>query len=344
MNTNQFSSLKIFRHADKIAKYQAGQTPYPVSVDLSPSNFCNHKCVWCVYANFLKESRDVLEKDVLFSLIDNLKSISVRGINFTGGGEPLTNKSTVEAMEKAYGLGMDVGLITNGALLDKENIKRLKRISKYIRVSLDAGKAKTYSMLHNVDENEFVKVLSMVELLGSIERDTECRVGVQLLQVAENNKETFSITKLLKGYGIHFVEVRPAININNNINEIIGANEPFLADMESLSDEKFKVLIRCERFRMSEGFGKDYENCVSPHFLAAFSADGNFYTCCELLGSKQHMLGNFRYDALENIFNFSRIEKKLKGLNLKNCPKYCKAEMTNRTFEQLSGLIHYNIL
>jgi cyclic pyranopterin phosphate synthase len=86
MNNNQFSSMKIFCHADKISRYQTEETPFPVSVDLSPSNYCNHGCVWCVYSSFLKRSREILEKDILMQLIADLGRVSVRGINFTGGG------------------------------------------------------------------------------------------------------------------------------------------------------------------------------------------------------------------------------------------------------------------
>lgn len=344
MNANQFSSLKIFRHADKISKYQAGQTPYPISVDLSPSNFCNHKCIWCVYSGFLEKSKEVLDKNVLLRLPADLKAIGVRGINFTGGGEPLTNKFTVEAMEKAHNLGMDVGLITNGALLDEDSISRLKLISKYIRISLDAGTPKMYSKLHDVDMKEFERVLSKIELLSKTEVDSKCLVGVQLLQVAENRKETFVMVKKLKTLGVDFVEIRPAINIDNRINEVVEINELDFNGLEKLSNENFKVLVRYERFKLCSGYGKNYNKCISPHFVVAFGADGNIYTCCEFLGCKDYILGSFVDESLEDIFEFDRMEKKLSGLNLSKCPKYCKTELINEAFNRLNSIKHSNIL
>ncbi|MFH1616605.1 MAG: radical SAM protein [Planctomycetota bacterium] len=344
MNDNQFSSMKIFCHADKIARYQAKETAFPVSVDLSPSNFCNHGCVWCVYSKFLEKSKEILNKDVLLQLIADLKTIGARGINFTGGGEPLTNKFTVDAMEKAHDLGIDVGLITNGALLNRDSIGRLKRICKYIRISLDAGAPGTYSRLHGVDMNEFKKVLSSIELLGKTDVTNECAVGVQLLQVAENRKETSSIVQRLKDFRIDFVEIRPAIDIDNTINEVTEINEADIDHLEGFGGEHFKVMVRHERFKMCSGYGKDYNKCISPHFIAAFGADGNVYTCCEFLGSKNYILGNFVNESLEDIFQFNRMEKKLGELNLSKCPKYCKTELINQAFNRLCNIRHFNIL
>lgn len=343
MNDNQFSSMKIFCHADKIARYQSNESPFPVSVDLSPSNFCNHKCIWCVYSGFLKEHKEILDKDILLRLPTDLKAIGVRGINFTGGGEPLINKFTVEAMEKAHGLRMDVGLITNGALLDEDSINRLKPISKYIRISLDAGAAEMYSKLHGVDIKEFEKVLSKIESLGKTKVKSECLIGVQLLQVAENRKETLSMVKRLRTLGVDFVEIRPAININNKINEVVEIDKS-VDEIERLSNEKFKVLVRRERFKLCAGYGKNYNRCISPHFIAAFGADGNVYTCCEFLGNKDYILGNFASENLEDIFRFDRMEKKLSKLNLNKCPKYCKTELINEAFNRLNNTKHSNIL
>lgn len=344
MNDTQFSSMKIFCHADNIARYQAKKTVFPISIDLSTSNFCNHACKWCVYSNFLKESKEILDRKVLLQLITNLKTIGVRGINFTGGGEPLTNKFTVDAMEKAHDLGMDIGLITNGALLNENSINRLKRISKYIRVSLDAGTSSTYSQLHGVSIGEFDKVLSKIELLGKIEVDNECNVGVQLLQVAENKKETFYIIKQLKTFGIDFVEIRPAVDVNNTIDEITSMDESDINDLKKLADEHFNIFVRHQRFDLRSGYGKDYSKCVSPHFIAAFGADGNVYTCCEFLGSEDHILGDFENESLEDIFQFNRVERKLLELNLVKCPKYCKTEMINKAFSRLCNTTHSNIL
>jgi len=343
--TDQFSYLKIFRHGDKIAKYQSAETPFPISVDLSASNFCNHKCIWCVYSKFLNQSKDILEKDILFRLIVDLDNIGVKGINFTGGGEPLTNKFTVDAMEKAYSLGMDVGLITNGSLLDKESIRRLVKITKYIRISLDAGTPETYSKLHQTNIKEFEKVLSNIEYMGMSVCDTNCRVGIQLLLVEENNKEFFSFIEKIKNWGIHFVEIRPAINIHGDVNEVdLADEETYFKSLEDMGNEHLKVIVRRERFRLRFGYGKNYNRCISPHFVSAFGADGNIYTCCELLGYKDNILGNFMENTLRDIFQFNRMEEKLLCLNLNSCPKYCKTDEINRAFNFLKNMEHYNIL
>ena len=43
-----FNAHKILNHFDKLQKIAAGQTVFPITVEIDPSNRCNHRCQWCV--------------------------------------------------------------------------------------------------------------------------------------------------------------------------------------------------------------------------------------------------------------------------------------------------------
>ncbi|MBR9705524.1 radical SAM protein, partial [Candidatus Pacearchaeota archaeon] len=80
----QFSGLKIFKHLDRLCKLRNGEIFYPVSVDFSPTNACNHNCIWCCYGGVFID-RETLDKELMLKIVDELASLGVKGINFTGG-------------------------------------------------------------------------------------------------------------------------------------------------------------------------------------------------------------------------------------------------------------------
>ncbi len=63
--------------------------------------------------------------------------------DFEGGGEPLINKHTLEALRLANDLGIKTAMSTNGRLLTPE----IAASVDYLRVSLNAGTA-AYNMVY----------------------------------------------------------------------------------------------------------------------------------------------------------------------------------------------------
>ena len=93
----------------------------PFYVYLSLSNICNANCVFCdVRQNKLKKC----DIDV-YKLIDELKELNTKYIQFTGGGEPFVNDDIFKYIEYCTKKGIKVNFISNGLNLNEEKIKRL---------------------------------------------------------------------------------------------------------------------------------------------------------------------------------------------------------------------------
>ncbi|HPG30596.1 MAG TPA: radical SAM protein, partial [bacterium] len=114
---------------------------YPISVELSLTNICNQNCVWCSDYELRNRLPGVLKKEIVFKLIDDLKSGGTKGITIEGGGEPTLHPDFCEIVEYIVKSGMSVGMITNGTNLNYGNL-----IDKFewIRVSLDASDREEY--------------------------------------------------------------------------------------------------------------------------------------------------------------------------------------------------------
>lgn len=88
----------------------------PLHVKLHPTNRCNLKCSFCTFAN-----RDNAELSInrIISFLEQAYSIGCRAITISGGGEPLLHPNINEIISYAYQLGISVGIVTNGTVLDK---------------------------------------------------------------------------------------------------------------------------------------------------------------------------------------------------------------------------------
>ncbi|MFQ5811308.1 MAG: hypothetical protein ACE5JM_16950, partial [Armatimonadota bacterium] len=84
-----FDPLKVLRQPERIAAVARGETAPPVTVEIDPTNACNHDCIWCITSGLRARSTATLSRDLLLRLPGELAQYGVRSITFTGGGEPL---------------------------------------------------------------------------------------------------------------------------------------------------------------------------------------------------------------------------------------------------------------
>ncbi len=341
----QFSALKILKHLDRVNGYREGRRTYPISVDLGVSNFCNQNCVWCYYRNYLAGARVMLDKERLFKLIDELAGLGIKGINFSGGGEPLTHPSLVELMEYAHSKDVDVGMITNGVLLNEDKIKQLAQIAKFIRISLSSSTALSYAKFHKTPEASFAKLMDNLRLLGKYGCDTETLTGVLFLLETGTKGELLDTVKLVKKSGLKFIEIR---SIKNTPVFTPGALPDQLNDLTQkameIGSDDFKVIVRNELFRAGEDFGKSYKTCHIHEFVTSISAEGDVYLCCEFEGRKEYAFGNINKDSFADIWASDQRKAVVGGLNLNKCFACCKGDGVNILFDTVDRAEHSNFI
>ncbi|MFW6117560.1 MAG: radical SAM protein [Thermoproteota archaeon] len=98
---------------------------------------CNLNCKHC-YIDAGTDSRQELTTPEALAVVDQLAEAGVTSLAFSGG-EPLMRKDFFEVARHAVDRGLYVSLATNGTLLDKRTVKRLKEIGiHYVEVSIDS--------------------------------------------------------------------------------------------------------------------------------------------------------------------------------------------------------------
>ncbi len=110
----------------------------PLSACIWISDACNLACKYCYAAPFSGKKIDAAR---LYEILDELISNQVFGI-VLAGGEPFMHPDCIKIIEYCVKRNIQVGVLTNGTLLDKKSIKSLDRMVKgkrfILQVSLDS--------------------------------------------------------------------------------------------------------------------------------------------------------------------------------------------------------------
>ncbi|MGC8620163.1 MAG: radical SAM protein, partial [Thermoplasmata archaeon] len=132
-----------------ITKPQVFEAPLLIVWNITKQ--CNLKCLHC-YANAGPfKHKDELTLEEKLNVVDQFDEAGVTMLSFSGG-EPLISPDFWKVAEYASKKGMYTTIATNGTLLTKENVEKLKKIGiKYVEVSLDAPEPKTHDMFRGVE-------------------------------------------------------------------------------------------------------------------------------------------------------------------------------------------------
>jgi len=110
---------------------------------------CNLKCKHC-YSNSGAIREEELTTKQAKEVIDQIADAGVTALAFSGG-EPLTRSDFFEVVRYAADRGLYISVATNGTLLTKEIVQKLKDAKvNYLDISIDGASAKTHDEFRGV--------------------------------------------------------------------------------------------------------------------------------------------------------------------------------------------------
>jgi len=110
---------------------------------------CNLRCKHC-YSNSGEPDQDELTTEQALNVVDQLAEAHVTALAFSGG-EPLTRPDFFQVAKHASDRGLYISLASNGTLLNKENVAKIKAAGvNYIDISIDGASAKTHDDFRGV--------------------------------------------------------------------------------------------------------------------------------------------------------------------------------------------------
>ena len=353
---------KVLYHLDTILDYFDGKNIDPITMEIDPSNACNHSCPFCISGHIhLKKfkgteffNRQMMDKKTLLNLVQDLSNTKIKSIAFTGGGEPTMNPALKEAIiYLKKNSNIQLGMYSNGTMLEKFNLfETIVKSLEWIRVSIDAGKKKSYDNLRVTNSsNNFDVVFSNIKKLIKIKKKLKSKIviGVGFVVTQDNYKEVIDFAKLFKDIDVDYCQFKPEIiqiernGTQDNKKQQI-SSEFWAYKIIDLLNEASQILgkkFESNAYKIEdlivdpEKYGRGYKQCIGSQFQPCIGADGHVYVCTNHRGHKKYSYGNLYEENFKKIWGNIKKRKKIMNIIDKkekfcNCTQLCKPHESNK--------------
>ncbi len=339
-----YTPLKIFHYQETLRSLMSKtETPEPpIHVRIKPINLCNHHCWYCAYkAGDLQLGEDMNQKDQIpedkmMAIAEDLVSMGVKAVTFSGGGEPFLYKSLLKVSKILVDGGVQIASLTNGSKLEGEVAEYFAKHATWLRISLDAWDDASYTASRGVRDGEFQSLLKRISDFANLKGT--CVLGISLIVDQKNAEHVYEIVQLLRESGVNNVKISPCIVSNdgaeNNLyhqpifSSVRSQVERLIKDASSSDFELFDAYHELET-----KFDKEYDWCPFLQALCVIGADLNVYSCQDKAYTDKGLLGSLKERGFAEFWN----EGKTKFYKInpdKDCQHHCVANHKNQILHE----------
>ena len=335
---NIFSSGgdKLLSFPETIRSWQERENFVPVTLEIQPTEICNHRCPGCQAQYVFERSelrsraRSGVELDI--NILDTVWERPPRGVVISGNtGDPLLYSKIPRLLQLLREKAIPTVLITNGQAFTKDIAELAVQCCSGIRISLDAHDEVSFRRTHGVRgcwdavlENIriLVKVNAMKDPAGN-----KCWIGVGYLTSHDNRGGMLSATRLACELSLDYIQFRPFHYEQHSFdNEIQACRE-----LERLPN--FSVLSSTQKYERIGDPTRPYDKCHGSSFYTVLDSRGDFYICCHHVGNPRAKVGSL-HEGSWNDFVSSDLRKKVTArFGLETCPPLCRLDSQNRVLE-----------
>ena len=318
------NKLKLMKSVfDNIVLKRA--TPYIFIFE--PSQLCNCKCIFCYH--WKEHSENELKKEEIFDTLEQVYKLGC-GLLVLNGGEPFIAPHFEDTVKKAYEIGYDINLTTNGSVLSN----RIHKVAKYIdsiTVSLDYPDVR-----HDKDRRlpglfnkaiegikETKKYISDVKINYSIHKDNMDCIR-QMVDLVKDLGCSIYFRLLIReakagadvaDYNLVIDNKEDLKRITEELIQLKKEGAPIISSDSYLSYIKDKIPFRC----------------LISRFILNIDSHGRVYSACpEYEGTKENVFGSIRQEKIRSIW-FGKKAKSFRGFSVRckpslNCYSACILE------------------
>lgn len=356
MDKLKIDSHKLNYHPERIGKWLKAEDywirakkVYPIYLEISPSGICNHRCIFCSL-DFMGYRGKFLDENVLKNQILKMAKLGVKSIMFAGEGEPLLHRKMSEIAVHTKNVGIDVAFTTNATPLTEKFCQKTLGSIAWIKVSINAGRAESYSRIHRAPKEHFSLVLKNIRMAVKIrdENKYSCAIGSQMLLLPENRKEVAILAEKMRDAGCDYFVVKPHSQhpkSHTKHYEKLVYNSDDIDKIENnlkkINNPNFQIIVRKHTaIKLKESL-KPYSKCYAvPFFWAYITAGGDAYSCSIFLGDRRFLLGNIYEQGFREIWEGEKRRQNwlmMKEFNASLCRKACRMDECNRFLHQLKN-------
>jgi len=271
--------VKMFFNKELMKSLTDRKVIPPIHVQLNPTNRCNLNCPFCSCSARDKAIEMPFEK--IMDVMQKFKELGCKSVTITGGGEPLMHENINAIIWTLWMLNIEIGLVTNGVLLNKLATKSLNMLH-WCRVSLG-------------DHRKFEEIEDPLE--KAVKRG---KTDWAFSYVVGEEPNIPLIQKMVEFANEHdFTHVRLV-------------NDIFIAD--KLKDQMKAIKIVLKKLGVDDSkviyqdrgtWTKGTEKCWISLLKPVVGADGKLYPCC----GSQYMFKNPKRDYEGEMGSVEEIEE-----------------------------------
>jgi len=213
----------------------------PEWVHVGIAEGCNYRCSWCrSHSRLLSSGGDQgeLPRRLYDELLEDLRLLGTRLVEFAGLGEPLLRRDAVSMIRAAKEAGLRALLITNGSLLTPELCEELVDLGvDTVNVSLNAARDETHARIHDAPRGDWARIVEMVRYLRRArDRRGDGRpfLSISMVVERENYREILALAEQAVAVGVDHVFFAP-LGVNPASAQLVLTRE---------EDEEARGLVR----------------------------------------------------------------------------------------------------
>ena len=331
MTNDMYSQAKPVYWLDRLHTLRSGVSPAPVHVQMVLSDLCNEDCKFCAYrmsaglSNELfpegnrKNPNRMIPTVKAREIIDDSAAIGVKGLQFTGGGEPTMHPDHLELFGRAQRLGIATALVTNGVRLDATHPAVCAM--EWVRVSVDAGTALTYALTRGVSEKHWFGVW---ENIGKLVAMCDGVVSVGFVVTPQNFRELSLCADLARSAGVANIRVG-AVFSSEGVGFYSGLAE-IRAVIAHAKDRFGEFVVDMFDRRIEDlDAGSPTEPLCGYQYLSAYiGGDLGVYRCCNTAYTRAGKVADLHNQRFADVF-----DKPVEPFDARGC-RFCQFRGQNQ--------------
>ncbi len=239
----------------------------PLSINLDVTTACNYRCDHCVDMDILNTGIRYDHDKLKDSLVE-LHKRGLRSVIVIGGGEPTVYPGFEDLIRHMKGLGLKVGIVTNGSGMKKIlDVADCFDEQDWVRLSLDSGTDETFQAMHK--PRKAITLDQICEGIPPVKaKNPRVKLGFSYIivwkdceandtKIHENVQEIVTAAERARRYQFDYISFKPFLNrAESNNAEIVGLTQeesrlgPIMAQIRALVDEAKK--LNTDTFRVIE--------------------------------------------------------------------------------------------
>lgn len=293
------------------------KNPKQLSYVIAPTMACNYNCEYCFES---KKESSICQKRTMDNIVAFIKAqveldTCIKHLHIQWfGGEPLLAFDSIEYISDQLirycndtSTNFTSTVITNGYLLNREKINKLRMLKvNNMQITLD-GLAETYAICKGCQKDCFDVVIANIK-----DCDNIIPIVIRLNVSKRNKNEIQDLIAFILDHVTHNVKfhIAPVHAYNEATKDITLGNEEFKNFQRDLINwacnvgyQKNVIILRprCHPVVCDAMLGKSY--VIGP--------DGCLYKCTHQIGYKEYSVGNVETGATHNAVALSYVENEL---------------------------------